>query len=298
MSARYGYFLLVLVWFSWGLAYPSTAIALTSFDVWTSRIVVTGAAGVIMLAFVGLRGASIAMPRRHWLALSVAAFFNIAVFQIGMTFGVALLSPGRTAIIVYTMPVWASMFAMAILGERLTGPRAAALLLGLAAIGILMSQDLSNLANAPLGAGLTLMGSISFAFGTVWMKRVRWTVDPTLLGGWQLLIGTVPLLLIWLAIDPTMSWGSVTIESWIAVAYLILFANAVAYFAWYRVVAIFPVTVSGIGTLAVPIIGVLSSAALVGEQIGWRELAALFLVCAALALVLFVPAREVAKPAQ
>ena len=291
MTARYGYFLLVLVWFSWGLAYPATAIALRSFDVWTSRIVVTASGGMLLLASVALRGASIAMPRRHWAALALAALFNIAVFQVGMTFGVVLLSPGRTAIIVYTMPVWATLFAMAILRERLTTTRGAALLLGLAAIGILMSQDLSNLANAPLGAALTLLGSIAFAFGTVVMKRVHWTVNPTLVGGWQLLVGSVPLFVIWAVLNPDMRWDAVTTESWVAVAYLVLFANAVAYFAWYRVVAIFPVTVSGIGTLAVPIVGVLSSAALVGEQIGWRELAALFLVCVALALVLFMPQR-------
>ena len=54
-------------------------------------------------------------------------------------------------------------------GERLTPPRILALALGLAALIVLMSQDLSRLGNAPLGAALTLMAAISFGFGTVWL---------------------------------------------------------------------------------------------------------------------------------
>jgi drug/metabolite transporter (DMT)-like permease len=186
------------------------------------------------------------------------------------------------------MPIWASLFAVRMLGEKLTPPRIAALLLGVAGLAVLMSQDLSKLANAPLGAALTLMAAVSFGFGTVWMKRRRWQVDPTVVGGWQLLLGAVPIWLIWALLRPEVRWGAVSAESWLAMASLALVSNALAYFAWFRVVAIFPAMVSGIGTLGVPVVGVLSSAAIVGEAIGWRELTALVLVCSALSLILFV----------
>ena len=290
MSTRYGYLLLVIVWLSWGPSYPFTAIVLRSMDVWTSRCLITTAAGILMLALVRAGGRSIAVPRAAWRDLGVAALFNIAVFQIGMTYGVSLLSPGRTSVIVYTMPVWASLFAVGMLGERLTPPRVLALGLGLAALAVLMSQDLSKLGNAPLGAALTLMAAISFGFGTVWMKRRRWQTDPTVLGGWQLLLGAIPIWLIWALLRPDFRWEPLDFEGWFAVLYLALVSNALAYFAWFRVIAIFPAMISGIGTLGVPIVGVLSSAVLVGEAIGWRELTALLLVCSALSLVLLVGA--------
>ena len=292
MTARYGYLLLVVVWFSWGLSYPFTAIVLRDLDLWTLRTFVNGSAALVLLAAAVASGGSIRVPRGEWFDLAVASTFNIAIFQIGMTYGVSLLSPGRTAVIVYTMPVWAALFAMFVLRERLTAERGVALGLGLVALVVLLDQDLSKLANAPLGAALTLMSAISFGFGTVWMKRRRWSITPMVSGGWQLLLGMVPLLAVWLMLQPDPTWSAVKVESWFAIAYLVLASNVLAYIAWFRVIAIFPAVVSGIGTLAIPIIGVLSSAALVGEEIGWRELVALLLVCSALALVLLAPLRQ------
>ncbi|MDP7546692.1 MAG: EamA family transporter, partial [Alphaproteobacteria bacterium] len=81
-----------------------------------------------------------------------------------------------------------------------------------------------------------------------------------------------------------LSLPAITAASWLAIAYLVFVANALAYFSWFRVVAAFPATVSGIGAMAVPVVGVLSSAWLLDEKIGWREWIALGLIIGALAV--------------
>ena len=53
-----------------------------------------------------------------------------------------------------------------------------------------------------------------------------------------------------------------------------------------KVVTLLPATAAAISTLAIPVVGLLSSAWLLGEPVGWRELAALVLVLAAIAMVL------------
>ena len=75
-----------------------------------------------------------------------------------------------------------------------------------------------------------------------------------------------------------------SLESWLAVGYIIFIANAVAYFAWFRVVAVFPAIVSGISAMAVPVVGVLASAWILGEDIGAREWSSLVLIVGALAI--------------
>lgn len=288
-SAAYG--LMALTWLCWGFSYPATAFALRSFDVWTSRALVMTAGAVVMLAVARLQGQSLRLPREEWADLAIAAICNMAIFQVAMTYGVHLLSAGRTAVIVYTMPLWAALFARPLLGERLSRSGIAALVLGLAGLVILLSQDLSHLRNAPLGAACTLVAAVSFGLGTVWMKRRRWSVNPTVLGAWQLVIGAVPVIAIWAVVAPPLALGSISTESWLAALYLVFIANALAYFAWFRVVGFFPATVSGIGAMAVPVVGVFASALLLGETIGWNEIAALALICAALALNLFQPLR-------
>jgi drug/metabolite transporter (DMT)-like permease len=291
MSRRLGVLLLVTTWFCWGFSYPATRIMLESFDVWTSRLVIMIAAAVLLLGQARLAGASLRVPRDEWRDLVISALLNMAAFQIAMTFGVWYLSSGRTAVIAYTMPLWAALFAWPILGERLTMPRAAALSLGLAGLGVMMSQSLPNLRDAPLGAASALIAAVAFGLGTVWLKRRRWQTHATVLAGWQLVVGMVPVLALWTVFGEAPDLASITDSSWLALAYQVAIANALAYFAWFRVVATFPATVSGIGAMAVPIVGVFASAVLVDEAIGWRELTALSLVCAGIAINLMAARR-------
>lgn len=284
VSPGLGIILLVTTWLCWGFSYPVTAFVLETMDVWSSRLLVMVAAAIVLLALGWLQGASLSVPRSHWRDLIIAALCNMAIFQVCMTFGVQLLSAGRTSIIVYTMPLWASIFAVFLLREHLTWPRVVALALGLLGLGVLVGQDLSHLRNAPLGAGLTLLSAVAFGLGTVWMKRRPWQNDPTVLAGWQLVIAIVPVGLIWALSDAKVSLLEITMESWLAIAYLVFIANALAYFSWFRVVAVFPAAVSGIGAMAVPVVGVLASAWLLDEKIGWREWTALGLIVGALAI--------------
>jgi drug/metabolite transporter (DMT)-like permease len=54
-------------------------------------------------------------------------------------------------------------------------------------------------------------------------------------------------------------------------------------------VGTFPAVVAAIGTLAIPVIGVISSAIALGEPIGIDSIAALVLVLTSLTVVLIVP---------
>jgi drug/metabolite transporter (DMT)-like permease len=73
-----------------------------------------------------------------------------------------------------------------------------------------------------------------------------------------------------------------------------------AYFAWFKIVTLFPASVAGIGTLLTPVVGMLSGAVVLGEPFGLREIAAVLLIGSALVLVLIIPAlkpRGAAAPA-
>ena len=74
-----------------------------------------------------------------------------------------------------------------------------------------------------------------------------------------------------------------------ATAYVFLVPMVFCQWAFIKTVRLFPATIAAIGTLAIPIVGVYASALLLGEVVGWRELGALLLICAALAIVLLAP---------
>ncbi len=278
--------LLCIVWLSWGISYPITAIALAGFDVLTLRsaVQIVGAAALLVQA--AAAGRPLTIARDAWPDLVVAGLLNMAVFPICMNFGIWLMSPGRASILVYTMPIWASLFARPLLGERLTRNRLAAIGLGALAVAVMASQDLSRLRNAPLGALLTIIAAMSFGLGTVWLKRRIWHADPSVVAFWQLTSGIVPLLIIWALISAPPDLSHAGRPQWLSLLFLGVVANGAAYFAWFRLVRRLPAGVSGISSLAVPCVGVASSAWLAGERLNPPDIAAMALIGAALICVL------------
>jgi drug/metabolite transporter (DMT)-like permease len=87
----------------------------------------------------------------------------------------------------------------------------------------------------------------------------------------------------------------------LALAWLILISNVLAYAAWFRIIRALPATVAGLTTLVVPCVGFGSSALLTVAKVSWLDGVALALIVAAvtLALVRRQPAKwpdEAKKP--
>jgi drug/metabolite transporter (DMT)-like permease len=285
------FLLLLVTWLSWGVAYPVTGIALGGFDVLTLRVLVQllGAAAIAMQ--IKLTGISFAVEREAWPDLVATALLYMAIMPLCMTLGMYLMSPGRTSMLIYTMPIWAALFAWPMLGERLTAARLVALTLGAAAVIIMVSQDLSNLRNAPLGAVLALIAAMAFGLGTVWLKRRVWRANSSTVAFWQLVVGLVPLTLIWLIVSFPPDLAAVTPVHRLALLFLGVISNGAAYFAWFRLVRVFPASVSGISSLAVPCVALSTSAWITGERPGSHDLSAMALIGAALAIMLAEQAR-------
>ena len=89
---------------------------------------------------------------------------------------------------------------------------------------------------------------------------------------------------------PVPAMTALSWETIVALVYLFTLPMIFCQWAYFKVVTIFPAAIAAMGTLAVPIVGVYSSALILGEPVGWQELVSLVLICGALASVLVVPA--------
>jgi drug/metabolite transporter (DMT)-like permease len=154
---------------------------------------------------------------------------------------------------------------------------------------ILIGPDIKALGSAPLGAIFMLGAAFTWAGGTVLLKYFRWTMPITVLTGWQLILGGIPVIIGAFILEPITVLLHVSWQGALATGYVILIGNIFCFWAWVKVVNLFPAGVASIGTLAIPVIGVLSSALFLGEPIGFREIAALILVVTALSVVLVRP---------
>jgi drug/metabolite transporter (DMT)-like permease len=279
------FILLGCVGLIWGLSYPITALALRGFDILTLRSLIQLLGACAMLGQTLAFGRSFRVEREAWPDLWIAALLNMTLLPLSFTLGVYLLGPGRTSVLVYSMPIWASLFARILLGERLTLARAAALVLGAAAVAALMSQSLPELRDAPLGGAVTLFSAMSYGLGTVWLKRRVWRADIAAIVFWQLAVGTLPILVLWFLLRFPPNLAHTSAEQWLAALFLGVVGNGFAYFAWFRVVALLPAGAAGVGALLTPAIAVASSVWLAGETLHPHDVAAIALIGAALILV-------------
>ena len=284
-----GYLMLASLGLFWGLNWPGMKIALDEVTVWWFRSMSVAAGAFGLLAVAALQGERVFPRRAEIRPLLLCTIFAILGWHLFTGYGVSLMPAGRASIIAFTMPVWAAVLAVWILGERMTAYRVIGLGLGVVGLAVLIGPGLSVFTEAPLGVLFMLGAALSWAVGTVLIKKFDWQSPVTVLVGWQLGLGAVVITAgaAWLEPlpDPTI-WST---DAILALAYLFTLPMVYCQWAYFYVVRIMPAATAAFGTLAVPIVGVFSSAILLGEPVGWPEYASLVLICSALAVVLVLP---------
>ena len=200
--APVGLLLLAITSVGWGLNWPVMKFLLTEMPPLTARGF-TGLVGGALLAMLALaRGESLRVPRGQWGHLAVLSLLNVTGWMALMGLALLWLPGGEAAVIAYTMPVWASVLAWLILGERLSVQRIVAMLMAFAGIAALMGGDgiAGSQPKAP-GIALALLGAFGFALGTVLAKRYVITLPLIASSAWQIGLGCIPVALLGLIFE-------------------------------------------------------------------------------------------------
>jgi drug/metabolite transporter (DMT)-like permease len=176
-----------------------------------------------------------------------------------------------------------------VLKERLRWRQVTALGLGLGGIALLLLPELGRTGVVPTGYILMILSAVAWGIGTVGQKLRQWQIGILALSGWQLVIGGVPIVIAWLILEPEPDLSRVTPVGLLALAYVVFVALVFCFSSYVRLVSILPANVAAISTLAIPVVGLWSSALLLGEPVGIADVMALVMVLAALALVLLRP---------
>jgi drug/metabolite transporter (DMT)-like permease len=293
-----GLFLVAVLTLVWGCNWPVLKLGVTELAPLTFRGATLPFAALGLLLAARLSGDSIRIPREHWGKVLALALFNIAAWNGLILFGVQQMPAGRSAILAYTMPVWTVLFGMALLHEPLSRRKIIGLLLGMLGMAVLLGEDVRHITRSPMGTLFILAAAISWAFGTVLLRRWKPPVPQNTLTGWMMLIGWLPIAVCVPLFDehPISSLAHMSGTAWFAVLYNIFLAGTVAHWAWFTMARTLPVAVSSLSSLPVPVVGVLSGILFLGERPGPSEYIALALVLASLSAVLFAPATKPVVP--
>jgi probable blue pigment (indigoidine) exporter len=268
---------------SWGLTWPQSKFLLTMLPPFSMR----ASCGVLGFSFAFLvafaRGERIWPPRDQWPRLILFAMLNYGLFIVLTTQSLAWLKASEAVVITYTLPVWASLLAWPMLGERPTVSKVLALILAMAGVTLLVGADTAEATWQKLpAAGMSLAAAILFGLGTVLAKKNPLRLPPATSVAWQAMLGMT--LIIALAGFEHPDWGNVTAGGRVAVAYISTIPLTVAYLAWFRALRMVPASTASTTVLVSPLVGVIGSGLLLGETFGPRQIVALVMTLTGVAL--------------
>lgn len=285
-----GILLLLGLGFGWGINWPIMKYIISEIPLLSFRGFCLFFGGLGILGLAKLSGLSLRIPDGYRGKFAWVCLFNILAWNVLATYGLSLLPAGRSALLGYTMPIWTVLLSVFILHDRFTLRIAIALLLGIAGIGALMAESLISWFSGPiqpellLGAILMIIAAWFWGLGTVLMKRWQIPMNSVPLTGWLLVLASLPILTAAVWVDGLPQQTPPPLALW-GVVYNVFIGFMFCYWAWVRLVTLVPVSVSSLSSLITPLIGVISSIFLLGEQPGWPEISATFLILGAVAVV-------------
>ena len=277
--------LVLLLGVLWGLNWPAVKIALGEIGPWTLRACALSVAASALIAFTLLRGGTLRIRPAHWWRIALPAVLAIAAPNVLIAHAQLSAPTGRIAVVAFTMPVWATILARFVLGERLDRGRLVGLWLGVAGL-VALGWPLVRAGELSLGLLLAFLAAMCWAAGTVLLKRFPSEATPLAFAAWQLAIGAACAAAGMLVFEGLPARGALGPATLLAFSYHALLGQALATVLWFEVVTKIPASTAALGTLTVPAVGVASAILILGERPTVPDLVGLALIMAAAGAVL------------
>ena len=269
---------LSLTWgYTWVLAKQGLAYA-PPFSFAAERCVGGALALVLALKLMG-RPLALVAPGQT-LAIGLTQVAGFMVFQ---TWALVEGGPGKTAVLIFTMPIWTLLMAWPILGERVRGRQwlAAASTLG----GLLLIIEPWDMHTSLLSKALGLLAALCWGIGTILIKRLRSTtpVDLLSLTAWQMIFGAVPLVLLALVVpERATEW---TLSYMGILGFMSVASTALCWWLWIYILDRVPAWEASLSVLGTPVVAIVSSRFLLSEEFKALEIAGILLIGGGLALL-------------
>jgi len=271
--------------FGWALNWPLMKLLLQQWPPLFSRGLAGVASAMILFSIAIARGQAPGVPREAVPRLLFASFTNVFAWMGFGTVAMKFVPVGEGALIVYTMPIWATLLAWPLAGIRPKLVDIAALVLGIGGIAVLLGGNgFSFDGERIIGIVLLFSAAILFAIGNI-LNRVPLPMPPLVVVAWQVGLGCLVMLILGVVFEQP-DYGALTAQGLACLVYMTLVPMGICYLTWFETLRRLPPSSASTGMLLVPLIGVISAALILGEPLGIREVVAMVLVLGGVTLAL------------
>jgi drug/metabolite transporter (DMT)-like permease len=262
-----------LVWGSTYLAIRFVVETLPPFIMAGARFLL---AGTILYVWARYKGA-VRPTFAHWRATALIGGLLLLGGNGGVVWAEKFVPSGLTALLVAMVPMWVVLVEwLRPRGVKPSLMTIAGLVLGFAGICILASpkEILGSGSVDPIGAGVLVIASLSWAIGSVRSKHVPLPSSGLLTTGMQMLCGGALLMVFGTIVGDwsQLHWAGVTVKSVLSLAYLVVFGSLIGFTAYMWLLKV--TTPARVSTYAYvnPVVAVMLGWALGGESLNWRTI--------------------------
>jgi drug/metabolite transporter (DMT)-like permease len=272
-----------IIYFVWGSTFLAIRIGVREVPPFLLAAMRFLVAGLILYGWMIVWGER-SPSGRQWMSAFLLAVL-IFVLDYGLLFWAEQRVPSGIAAVMMAMnaPFMALAEIMFLRTQRLTLRLGLALLIGLGGVAVLMSHSL-NLGGVPIdkaGAVALIVASMSWSIASVLMRKLPLPPSRVMSSGAQMLAGGVLLALTAAVLGEFHSFhpGTVSVEVWLSLFYLIVAGSIIAFTAYVWLIHYESPTRVGTASYVNPVVAVLLGYFLGGETLGLRTiLGALFVL--------------------
>ena len=205
---------------------------------------------------------------KQWRTILILSMLNFVLSNGLSTWGVKYISSGLGAIINAVFPLWIVIIPI-FHGERLVRLAVFGLIISFGGVCVIFYDHLSDFLNPDFRFGilLSVLSTISWAFGSLYTKKKAASFNPYFSLGLQMLISSTILFAITGATGTGVTLSSIPVNSWFAIAYLVIIGSVLTFIAFIYMLQKLPPEINSIYAYVNPIVAVLLGAIIFGEPL-------------------------------
>ena len=273
------------IYLVWGSTYLAIRYAVETIPPLVAAGVRHTIAGGILMAWALARG--FRPKREHWGAGFIVGALFFLIGHGSLHWAEQYVGSGLAALLIATEPMFILVLAWAMGQQRISRISALGLAVGVVGVAILTGDGLTLKGSSLLGLLAVLLGSLAWSAGVVISPKLKLpdhalgrTAVPLLCGA-ALLLAAAGLTGEFKAVH----LASISLKSWVGLAYLIVFGSVVAFTAYTWLLQRCPPTLVATHTYANPVVAVLLGWLLASEPLTMRTVVASVAILGAIVLI-------------
>ncbi|WP_027472576.1 DMT family transporter [Saccharicrinis fermentans] len=238
----------------WAFSFVWVKVAYESFEPVSTVLIRLIISSGLLFLFLLLTGKMAAIKKEDYKLILLLSFFEPFMYFMGESFGMQLVSSTLAAVIVSTIPLFATLFAFLFLRERITVWAILGMAISFLGVGTMIFENGFELNASLLGIMLMFVAVLSTIGYSLTLKKLAHRYTAVNIIAYQNFLGIfmfLPFYFLWE--HENLMRSTLSADSWLAIVQLAVFASSLAFIFFTKALKVLGVAKSNMFINLIPV---------------------------------------------